>query len=537
MDFKNSTDILRSPCCYTSLVVLSKERRDGIVYNGRLICRSCGKEYPIVKGVYYLCLLTAGWDVILQELISRRNITQKNFESPPQGTIQQRRDKQETAASDIMERLFVESMKIINPGAKSRILDIGAGECKTSFRFAKRSKFTIAVDSDPSGLHFVNFSVFKLPPPNQRTVHQRIYYEYAPEASPLFFERVVAPAEHLPFASNSFDVVFCRATLHHLANLSQAIREMVRVVKPGGRIVFCAEPIRSIIDPEIPYIEDVVHTEEGLNERCPHILNYLIPLLREKAKVSVQYWRREPADLTKKIIRIMPFNWDKHFVDGELASGRKLLKLILTSASVNIYAVKNQPSPDRKPSYWDCKELVRWLDKMIDVYGRRDWEGIWSRWTEDTAQLMMIRRAILRAKNFKRSEFIPHRMKIYELWQGWQKKTVIEGKPCRQVHALAIATLRKPKWAKKLAIEYFALQREELLVLTLKINNKGMGDFHLQSGKWLTLWVTLPELNEDIVDITIKVPQLNNSPDVEEMGVICEGTSPSLYIHRIFFQQ
>ncbi|MCD6386166.1 methyltransferase domain-containing protein, partial [Candidatus Sumerlaeota bacterium] len=540
MDFK---DILRSPCCYAPLEILAKERINGIVYNGSLTCKACSKEYPIVKGVYYLCLLTAGWDIILQELISRRNITQKIFETAPSEEFQQRSEEQESVAGDIMERLFTEALKVVEPTAESRILDVGAGECKTSLSFAERSRFTVAVDSDPSGLHFVNFSVFRLPPPNQRTVHQRVYFEYAPEASGSFFERVIAPAEHLPFASNSFDVVFCRSTLHHLAHLSQAIREMVRVAKPGGKIVFCSEPIRSIIDPEVPYIEDVVHTEEGLNERCPHILKYLLPLLKEKVRVSVQYWRREPAPPTKKLIRLVPFDWDKHFVDGELASGRKLLKLLLTSASVNIYAKKSLASPDKMPSYWDCREVVDSLEKIIDVYGRRDWEGIWSRWTEDTGELMKIRRAILRAKKFYMSEFIPHKMKPYELWQGWQRRAIVEGKPCRQVHTLAIATLRKPALARRIAIEYFAMQEEKQGILTLKINNKEIGDFRLQPGRWQTLQVALPEVDEEVIDVTIKLAQFATSASrpVRSGGKQSvnsgERTSPTLFIHRIFFEQ
>jgi SAM-dependent methyltransferase len=40
----------------------------------------------------------------------------------------------------------------------------------------------------------------------------------------------------LPFASDSFDIVVCRQGIQFMA-LPDAVREMVRVVKPGGRIV------------------------------------------------------------------------------------------------------------------------------------------------------------------------------------------------------------------------------------------------------------------------------------------------------------
>jgi ubiquinone/menaquinone biosynthesis C-methylase UbiE len=40
---------------------------------------------------------------------------------------------------------------------------------------------------------------------------------------------VVAPAEHLPFADNSFDVVACRIAAHHFDDVRAAIAELARV--------------------------------------------------------------------------------------------------------------------------------------------------------------------------------------------------------------------------------------------------------------------------------------------------------------------
>ena len=44
-------------------------------------------------------------------------------------------------------------------------------------------------------------------------------------------------AEALPFVRESFDLVFCRVSLHHFADPHRAIEEMGRVIRPGGRIV------------------------------------------------------------------------------------------------------------------------------------------------------------------------------------------------------------------------------------------------------------------------------------------------------------
>jgi SAM-dependent methyltransferase len=47
----------------------------------------------------------------------------------------------------------------------------------------------------------------------------------------------LAPAEALPFAGASFDVVFSHEVIEHVADDHRAAAEMVRVCTPGGRIV------------------------------------------------------------------------------------------------------------------------------------------------------------------------------------------------------------------------------------------------------------------------------------------------------------
>jgi ubiquinone/menaquinone biosynthesis C-methylase UbiE len=43
----------------------------------------------------------------------------------------------------------------------------------------------------------------------------------------------------LPFAAAAFDIVSCRFAFHHLEAPEEAFAEMVRVCRPGGRIVLC----------------------------------------------------------------------------------------------------------------------------------------------------------------------------------------------------------------------------------------------------------------------------------------------------------
>lgn len=55
----------------------------------------------------------------------------------------------------------------------------------------------------------------------------------------------VADAESIPHPDNSFDVVVGHAILHHIPDVEKALREVLRVLRPGGRFVFAGEPTRA----------------------------------------------------------------------------------------------------------------------------------------------------------------------------------------------------------------------------------------------------------------------------------------------------
>lgn len=106
-------------------------------------------------------------------------------------------------------------------------------------------------------------------------------YESANISAAMEPTYLVTPGEPLPVAENKFDMVVSVNTLEHVYELDEALQEIMRVLKPGGRIVLA-----------VPFLFRV--------HGCPDDYN----------RPTASWWRETLSRLGVKNLRITPLVWD-----------------------------------------------------------------------------------------------------------------------------------------------------------------------------------------------------------------------------------
>lgn len=501
---------LRCPACHGALSLSNEERSGGLVLHGELACQSCRRVYPIREGAAYLAVLDEAWGTILKELINRREIIEENIRTPKQaGEEDQRKADQDRTVSELADICFREAADRIPEDRPLRLIDCGAGMFETTAWFAERGIDAVGTETEISMIRYANFQSEGRGDPQEFELNNRPYSVRDPKGYPAYFSRVVSDIQRLPFRSGFFDAAFCRAMLHHVDRVGSAITEMARLVRPGGLIILCAEPARSILDRESEHHVGTVDREEGMNEQAPTLLAYRRPLARLSSSVAIQYWPFEQVGRSRRILSRVPYNYLKHLWPGEVLAGWKWRKLLPVTAGVNIYAVRDKreaASPPRETS--DAGSA----GTLFDVYAAFDENKTLESLRYGTEELKRLRRRIL-ARNperFPASVEPGHDLGML-LEAGWGPAGGGEGRDYRYILKRASIILRRPPGAKQLHIEYSGVPGKPESPFLVKLNGETAGSFSAQEKEWRTEELNLPD-KEPIVQVEL----LSSEPAVLE---------------------
>lgn len=138
------------------------------------------------------------------------------------------------------ERLFAEP--------EAAVLDLGCGGGHASYVAAQHVKSVVAYDLSARMLEVVAEAARARGYPHLTT--QQGY------------------AEQLPFADQQFDIVISRYSAHHWHDVGRALREVKRVLKPGGKVIFM-----DVNAPGNPVLDIWLQTVEALRDTS-HVRDY-----------------------------------------------------------------------------------------------------------------------------------------------------------------------------------------------------------------------------------------------------------------------
>ncbi len=229
---------LRCPACRIggSLDLGATRSDEREIREGTLVCRACGATHAVRGGIAdlfppelppFVLAESAGLDRFADTMRGdgweREDILALPFRAEGYWYAQAVAMKQTLATRSLGLR------------RGKRLLDIGSNTCWASATFAARGLDVTSLDINAGEMQGLATA------------------DWWFVAKNVYFERVLGVMFELPFADSTFDYCWCCEVLHHnhRSNLYATMRELFRVLKPGGRLIVVNETVRSLRDPKL----------------------------------------------------------------------------------------------------------------------------------------------------------------------------------------------------------------------------------------------------------------------------------------------
>lgn len=266
-------EVVCCPACGSALRPLEPPPDgEGQLSEGTLVCTGPGHKFPIVNGIPHLYVDDAAWQAKRAEAQGWVDMFKaQGIYYPDSNPVDLRLPYIEDADWIEIARAFELAVEWLALAGDERILDLGAGRGWAAKHFASRGCWVVALDivaDENIGLG-------------------RAYALM--EQAQTHFELLLGDGEKLPLQPDGFDIVFCCATLHHARDLAAMMRNVARVLKPGGLLCAIREPCLSIWRDEQRTLEKTAVDEltAGINETLPTLNDYVLAL-EEAGMVVVQ---------------------------------------------------------------------------------------------------------------------------------------------------------------------------------------------------------------------------------------------------------
>ena len=129
------------------------------------------------------------------------------------------------------------TLSCVSPNNLDMMLEVAAGTCVCGRSFAPHVQSVVCLDAT---LPMLNIGKEKA---DNNHLNNMVFMR--------------GYAEELPFLNESFDIVFSRLAFHHFTNADTVFSEMIRVLRPGGKLVLID---MEAAEEELRDIEDKIET-------------------------------------------------------------------------------------------------------------------------------------------------------------------------------------------------------------------------------------------------------------------------------------
>jgi SAM-dependent methyltransferase len=186
----------------------------------------------------------------------------------------------------LFERMTRATLALAQPGRGSRILDVASGFGQDALDLTGQGAWVVGAE-----------------PSARMTSWARLKCAEFPGSTPVW---VRAWSDALPFESGSFDAVLCKGAIDHFDQPQEAIAEMARVTRSGGRVVLAIANFESLACRSARLADDL---REGLLQRpvrrgrrhydvpADHFTRYDLELMRQQASASLELEHLEGISL------------------------------------------------------------------------------------------------------------------------------------------------------------------------------------------------------------------------------------------------
>lgn len=146
--------------------------------------------------------------------------------------------------------------------------------------------------------------------------------------------RICCDANSLPFMTDSIPFVFCYETLHHFPDPTPIVKEIHRVLSPGGHFFFDEEPYKKILYIKLFKGKKIYSKESLIASKIREIFDYFFSERRcnevehgiiENDEIPIGVWKKALSFFEEKNVKLQSMK----IIESELFNPKHYIKFLL----------------------------------------------------------------------------------------------------------------------------------------------------------------------------------------------------------------